>query len=83
MPNRVILCEGQNCSFESKLNALYSCPDVDLYLVVQLQSAISPDASHIVSGSSDGNAYVWQVTVLNLSSPLLAPRWLNLEYDFN
>ncbi|XP_027359479.1 denticleless protein homolog [Abrus precatorius] len=26
-----------------------------------VKSAISPDASHIVSGSSDGNAYVWQV----------------------
>lgn len=34
------------------------------YLIVQLQSAISPDATHIVSGSSDGNAYVWQVTFL-------------------
>ncbi|KAI4348192.1 hypothetical protein L6164_008946 [Bauhinia variegata] len=26
-----------------------------------VKSAISPDATHIVSGSSDGNAYVWQV----------------------
>ncbi|KAK7316468.1 hypothetical protein VNO77_35525 [Canavalia gladiata] len=26
-----------------------------------VKSAISPDASHVVSGSSDGNAYVWQV----------------------
>ncbi|KAM3364012.1 denticleless protein A [Capsicum galapagoense] len=26
-----------------------------------VKSAISPDASHILSGSSDGNAYVWQV----------------------
>ena len=26
-----------------------------------LQSAISPDAAHILSGSSDGNAYIWQV----------------------
>ncbi|KAI9075554.1 hypothetical protein K1719_042460 [Acacia pycnantha] len=26
-----------------------------------VKSAISPDASHIVSGSSDGNAYVWQI----------------------
>ncbi|KAJ8546360.1 hypothetical protein K7X08_018943 [Anisodus acutangulus] len=26
-----------------------------------VKSAISPDAAHILSGSSDGNAYVWQV----------------------
>jgi len=31
---------------------------------VQFQSAISPDASNIVSGSSDGNAYVWKVSFL-------------------
>lgn len=30
-------------------------------VVNELQSAISPDAAHILSGSSDGNAYVWQV----------------------
>lgn len=33
---------------------------------MQSQSAISPDATHIASGSSDGNAYVWQVTLLTL-----------------
>ncbi|XP_021299202.1 denticleless protein homolog [Herrania umbratica] len=27
-----------------------------------VKSAISPDADHIVSGSSDGNAYIWKVT---------------------
>ena len=32
-----------------------------LILRVQLQSAISPDAAHILGGSSDGNAYIWQV----------------------
>ncbi|KAH6830512.1 Transducin/WD40 repeat-like superfamily protein [Perilla frutescens var. hirtella] len=26
-----------------------------------VKSAISPDAAHILSGSSDGNAYIWQV----------------------
>ncbi|KAJ7974618.1 denticleless protein-like [Quillaja saponaria] len=26
-----------------------------------VKSAISPDAAHVVSGSSDGNAYIWQV----------------------
>ncbi|KAM1614196.1 hypothetical protein ACFX2K_023582 [Malus domestica] len=26
-----------------------------------VKSVISPDAAHIVSGSSDGNAYIWQV----------------------
>ncbi|XP_041003770.1 denticleless protein homolog [Juglans microcarpa x Juglans regia] len=26
-----------------------------------VKSAISPDATHIISGSSDGNAYIWQV----------------------
>ncbi|KAJ4834190.1 hypothetical protein Tsubulata_018880 [Turnera subulata] len=26
-----------------------------------VKSAISPDANHILSGSSDGNAYIWQV----------------------
>ncbi|KAK3183628.1 hypothetical protein Dsin_030914 [Dipteronia sinensis] len=26
-----------------------------------VKSAISPDADHILSGSSDGNAYIWQV----------------------
>lgn len=26
-----------------------------------MQSKLSPDAGHILSGSSDGNAYVWQV----------------------
>ncbi|XP_065878395.1 uncharacterized protein [Euphorbia lathyris] len=26
-----------------------------------VKSAISPDATHILSGSSDGNAYIWQV----------------------
>ncbi|MFS8017426.1 putative transcription factor WD40-like family [Helianthus anomalus] len=25
------------------------------------QSKLSPDAGHILSGSSDGSAYVWQV----------------------
>ncbi|MQM04839.1 hypothetical protein Taro_037644 [Colocasia esculenta] len=29
--------------------------------VMLLQSAISPDAAHILSGSSDGNAYIWRV----------------------
>lgn len=28
-----------------------------------LQSAISPDGSYILGGSSDGNAYIWQVSV--------------------
>ncbi|KAL2500079.1 Transducin/WD40 repeat-like superfamily protein [Abeliophyllum distichum] len=27
-----------------------------------VKSAISPDASHILSGSGDGNAYIWQVS---------------------
>ncbi|GAV70234.1 WD40 domain-containing protein [Cephalotus follicularis] len=26
-----------------------------------VKSAISPDASHVLSGSSDGNAYIWEV----------------------
>lgn len=30
-----------------------------------LQSVISPDATHILSGSSDGNAYIWQVSYLS------------------
>lgn len=29
---------------------------------MQLQSSISPDATRILSGSSDGNAYIWQVS---------------------
>ncbi|XP_061373640.1 uncharacterized protein LOC133315965 [Gastrolobium bilobum] len=36
----------------------FSGCQIDSFFV---KSAISPDASHIVSGSSDGNAYVWQV----------------------
>lgn len=35
---------------------------MSLMCFVQLQSAISPDATHIISGSSDGNAYIWQVS---------------------
>ncbi|XP_057481680.1 uncharacterized protein LOC130768618 [Actinidia eriantha] len=31
------------------------------FVKVQLQSAISPDAAQILGGSSDGNAYIWQV----------------------
>lgn len=31
--------------------------------IMQLQSAISPDATHILGGSSDGNAYMWQVYI--------------------
>lgn len=34
----------------------------------QLQSALSPDASHILGGSSDGNAYIWQVWYLSKRS---------------
>ncbi|KAH9605325.1 hypothetical protein KSS87_022453, partial [Heliosperma pusillum] len=26
-----------------------------------LQASISPDATHLLSGSGDGNAYIWQV----------------------
>ncbi|KAK4282348.1 hypothetical protein QN277_013735 [Acacia crassicarpa] len=37
---------------------LFSGCQIESFFV---KSAISPDASHIVSGSSDGNAYVWQV----------------------
>ncbi|KAL0331933.1 UNVERIFIED_CONTAM: Denticleless proteinA [Sesamum calycinum] len=33
-----------------------------------VKSSISPDAAHILSGSSDGNAYIWQV-----NKPLLDP----------
>jgi WD40 repeat protein len=28
-----------------------------------MQSAISPDGTHILGGSSDGNIYLWQVFV--------------------
>jgi len=28
-----------------------------------MQSAISPDGTHILGGSSDGNVYLWQVLV--------------------
>mgnify|MGYP003702101313 CR=1 FL=1 len=28
-----------------------------------MQSAISPDGTHILGGSSDGNVYLWQVVV--------------------
>lgn len=33
-----------------------------------LQSCISPDATHILSGSSDGYAYIWQVMFFPPSS---------------
>lgn len=36
--------------------------------MMQLQSALSPDASHILGGSSDGNAYIWQVWYLSKRS---------------
>ncbi|KAG8384861.1 hypothetical protein BUALT_Bualt04G0162400 [Buddleja alternifolia] len=32
-----------------------------------VKSSISPDAAHILSGSSDGNAYIWQVNKPHLS----------------
>ncbi|KAK6155219.1 hypothetical protein DH2020_009467 [Rehmannia glutinosa] len=35
----------------------YACPNFES----SAESAISPDAAHILSGSSDGNAYIWQV----------------------
>ncbi|THU71921.1 hypothetical protein C4D60_Mb04t06610 [Musa balbisiana] len=45
-----------------------SCMDSRIYLYEVLQldkgpvkSAISPDGAHILGGSSDGNAYIWQV----------------------
>lgn len=28
-----------------------------------MQSAISPDGTHMLGGSSDGNVYLWQVLV--------------------
>lgn len=39
--------------------------------LMDLQSAISPDAAHIVSGSSDGNAYIWQVKFLFNKVPFI------------
>nr|GMC99442.1 denticleless protein homolog A-like [Ipomoea batatas] len=36
------------------------------------KSSISPDAAHILSGSSDGNAYIWQIR-----KPLADPIILN------
>ncbi|OIT32001.1 PREDICTED: denticleless protein homolog A-like [Nicotiana attenuata] len=35
-----------------------------------VKSAISPDAAHVLSGSSDGNAYIWQVNK-PLADPLV------------
>ncbi|XP_009765528.1 uncharacterized protein LOC107779387 [Nicotiana tabacum] len=35
-----------------------------------VKSAISPDAAHVLSGSSDGNAYIWQVNK-PLADPLI------------
>ncbi|GFY87221.1 transducin/WD40 repeat-like superfamily protein [Actinidia rufa] len=37
---------------------IWACPDPESSTV---KSAISPDAAHILGGSSDGNAYIWQV----------------------
>nr|GMC97321.1 denticleless protein homolog A-like [Ipomoea batatas] len=37
-----------------------------------VKSSISPDAAHILSGSSDGNAYIWQIR-----KPLADPIILN------
>lgn len=42
-----------------------------------LQSAISPDAAHILSGSSDGNAYIWQVHVFRIPFLFLVLITLN------
>lgn len=39
-----------------------------LMLLIQLQSALSPDAAHILGGSSNGNAYIWQVGFSNVLS---------------
>jgi len=32
---------------------------------------ISPDGEYVLSGSSDGNAYIWQVWILFLSLTIL------------
>ncbi|KAJ4729284.1 denticleless protein-like [Melia azedarach] len=56
MDNRIYLYnvlqlqKGPVCSFSG-------CQIESFYV----KSAISPDATHILSGSSDGNAYIWQV----------------------
>ncbi|XP_044467001.1 denticleless protein homolog [Mangifera indica] len=36
-----------------------------------VKAAISPDAAHILSGSSDGNAYIWQVNKPQLDRVML------------
>ena len=49
-----------------------------------LQSKLSPDAGHILSGSSDGSAYVWQVSffLMMILYPTLN-RYMTMRYYLN
>ncbi|XP_015879303.2 uncharacterized protein LOC107415477 [Ziziphus jujuba] len=65
------------------IKSFYGC-QIESFFV---KSSISPDATHILSGSSDGNAYIWQVnkpqdnpTILkNHDGEVTAVDWSPLE----
>ncbi|XP_029126607.1 denticleless protein homolog isoform X2 [Cajanus cajan] len=55
MDNRVYLCD--NLQLEKGLVQSFSGVGLNIFV----KAAISLDASNVVCGSSDGNAYVWKV----------------------
>lgn len=57
-------------------------PDFSPIWCVQFQSAISPDASNIVCGSSDGRARVWKVTFLTFNE-IFQVWYLGCSWDVN
>ncbi|XP_029126606.1 uncharacterized protein LOC114915809 isoform X1 [Cajanus cajan] len=64
MDNRVYLCD--NLQLEKGLVQSFSGVGLNIFV----KAAISLDASNVVCGSSDGNAYVWKVTFLTFNEIL-------------
>ncbi|WKA04355.1 hypothetical protein VitviT2T_022403 [Vitis vinifera] len=65
MDNRIYLYNVLNLE-KGPINSFSGCRIESFYV----KSTISPDAAHILSGSSDGSAYIWQVNK-PLADPIL------------
>jgi WD40 repeat protein len=46
-------------------SSIIVCPVIPKFYT--MQSAISPDGTHILGGSSDGSVYLWQVPVISVT----------------